>query len=41
MDTRSLRNLSRGHFTSASLGAGALILAPRRVLAGETGIVPR
>jgi len=40
MNTSSLSNLSRRHFISASLGASALILAPRRLFAEETGIVP-
>jgi len=40
MNTNSLSNLSRRHFISASLGAGAVILAPRNLFAGETGIVP-
>jgi glyoxylase-like metal-dependent hydrolase (beta-lactamase superfamily II) len=40
MNTSSLSNLSRRHFISASLGASALILDPRRVFAEETGLVP-
>ena len=40
MNVSSLSNLSRRHFISASLGAGAVILAPHRLLAKETGIVP-
>ena len=40
MNTNSLSNLSRRHFISASLGAGAVILAPRRLFPEETGIVP-
>jgi len=40
MNTSSLSNLSRRHFISASLGASSLILAPRRLFAEETGVVP-
>jgi glyoxylase-like metal-dependent hydrolase (beta-lactamase superfamily II) len=40
MNTSSLSNPSRRHFISASLGASALILAPRRLFAEQTGIVP-
>jgi len=40
MNTSSLSNLSRRHFISASLGASSLILAPRRLFADETGVVP-
>jgi len=40
MNTNSLSNLSRRHFISASLGASAVILAPRRLFAKETGVVP-
>src|SRR5262245_5667946 len=40
MNTISLSNLSRRHFISSCLGAGAVLLAPRRLLAQETGIVP-
>ena len=40
MNTNRLSNLSRRHFISAGLGAGALIQAPRRLFAEETGIVP-
>jgi len=40
MNTNRRSNLSRRHFISASLGASALILAPRRLFAEETGIVP-
>jgi glyoxylase-like metal-dependent hydrolase (beta-lactamase superfamily II) len=40
MNTSSLSNLSRRHFISASLGASALIRAPRRLFAEERGIVP-
>ena len=40
MNTSSLSKLSRRDFISASLGASTLILAPRRLFAGETGIVP-
>ena len=40
MNTSNLSNPSRRHFISASLGASALILAPRRLFAEETGIVP-
>jgi glyoxylase-like metal-dependent hydrolase (beta-lactamase superfamily II) len=40
MKTSRLSNLSRRHFISASLGASAVMLAPRRLFAGETGIVP-
>jgi len=40
MNTSGLSNLSRRHFISASLGAGTLILAPRRLFAKDTGIVP-
>src|ERR1700730_8997062 len=40
MNTSSLSNLSRRHFISASLGASAMTLAPRRLFAEETGIVP-
>jgi len=40
MHTGSLSNLSRRQFISASLGGSALILAPRRLFAKETGIVP-
>ena len=40
MRTSSLSHLSRRHFISASLGASALILPPRRLFAEETGIVP-
>ena len=37
---RSLSDVSRRHFISASLGASALIPASRRLFAGEKGIVP-
>jgi hypothetical protein len=40
MNTSNLSNLSRRHFISASLGASLLILAPRRLFAEETGVVP-
>ena len=40
MKTSRLSNLSRRHFISASLGASSVMLAPRRLFAGETGIVP-
>src|ERR1700681_2585399 len=40
MNTNSLYNLSRRHFISASLVASAVILAPRRLCAKETGVVP-
>jgi len=40
MNTSNLSNPSRRHFISASLGVSALILAPRRLFAEETGIVP-
>ncbi len=40
MNTNNLSNLSRRHFISASLGAGAVFLAPDRLFAEETGIVP-
>jgi len=40
MNASSRSNLSRRHFISASFGGSALILAPRRLFAGETGIVP-
>jgi glyoxylase-like metal-dependent hydrolase (beta-lactamase superfamily II) len=40
MNASSLSNLSRRHFISASFGGSALILAPRCLFAGETGIVP-
>jgi hypothetical protein len=33
MNTNSLSNLSRRHFILASLGAGTLIRAPRRLFA--------
>ena len=36
----TLSNLSRRQFISTSLGASALMLAPRRQFAKETGIVP-
>jgi hypothetical protein len=38
METGRLSNLSRRHFISASLGVSAVMLAPRRLFAGETGI---
>ena len=40
METNSLSDLSRRHFISASLGAGAMVLAPGRLFAEDTGIVP-
>src|SRR5580704_10048497 len=40
MNTNSLSSLSRRHFISASLCASAVILAPRRLFAKETGVVP-
>src|SRR5258708_6445619 len=40
MNNSSLSNRSRCHFISASLGARALIFAPRRLFAEETCIVP-
>ena len=40
MKTYSLIDLCRRHFISSSFGAGAVILARRRLLAEETGIVP-
>ena len=40
METSRLSNLSRRHFILAGLGASAVMLAPRRLFAGETGIVP-
>ena len=40
MNTISLSNLSRRHFISSCLGSGAVLLAPRPLLAQETGIVP-
>jgi len=40
MNISGLSNLSRRHFISAGLGASALIVAPRRLFAEETGIVP-
>jgi glyoxylase-like metal-dependent hydrolase (beta-lactamase superfamily II) len=40
MKTSRLSDVSRRHFISASLGASAVMLAPRRLFAGETGIVP-
>ena len=40
MNSNSRFNLSRRHFISASLGAAAVTLAPRRLFAEDTGIVP-
>ena|SRR5579862_4229306 len=40
MNTSSLSNLSRRHFISAGVGASTLILAPPRLFAKESGIVP-
>jgi glyoxylase-like metal-dependent hydrolase (beta-lactamase superfamily II) len=40
MKTSRLSDVSRRHFISASLGASAVMLAPRRLFAGETGVVP-
>jgi glyoxylase-like metal-dependent hydrolase (beta-lactamase superfamily II) len=40
MSNSSVSNLSRRHFISTSLGASALILAPRRLSAKEAGVVP-
>lgn len=40
MKTSRLSDVSRRHFVGASLGAGAVVLAPRRLFAGEKGIVP-
>jgi glyoxylase-like metal-dependent hydrolase (beta-lactamase superfamily II) len=40
MSISSVFNLSRRRFISTSLGASALTLAPRRLFARETGIVP-
>jgi glyoxylase-like metal-dependent hydrolase (beta-lactamase superfamily II) len=40
MNTGGLSNLSRRHFISRGFGASALILAPRRLFAKGTGIVP-
>jgi len=40
MKTSGVSDVSRRHFISASLGASAVMLAPRRLFAGETGIVP-
>ena len=40
MKTSRSSYLSRRHFISASLGASAVMLAPRRLFARETGVVP-
>jgi len=40
MKASRLSDISRRHFISASLGTSAVMLAPRRLFAGETGIVP-